>query len=108
MVYGFKKSPSGNIDGYGGGSEKQESLERMVNYLVDQINNFEKMLYNETRRNKSYFDTDRERFSKLETAFKLNEDSANAFNAELANKLTLMEARIARDEKAKQDLRDRV
>jgi hypothetical protein len=80
----------------------------MVNYLMDQINSFEKMLYNESKRNKSYFETDKERISKLETALRLSEDNFNAYNNELANKLTLLESRLAREEKAKLDLREKV
>lgn len=88
--------------------EKVEGLERTVKYLIDQINTFEKMLYNESRKNKSYFDTEKEHVERLETALKLYEDNYSVGNSDLANKFALLEARLLREEKAKIELREKV
>lgn len=100
------KSPPMNY--YSDQNEKVDGLERTIKYLIDQVNGFEKMLYNESRRNKNYFDTEKEHIERLETAIKLYEDNYSVGNGDLNNKLNLLEARLLREEKAKIELREKV
>jgi hypothetical protein len=104
--YDMKKSPSANELGYG--DSKFDGMEKTMSFLMEQVGNLEKMLYNESRRNKSYFETDKERAMKLENALKLSEDNVNILNSELLNKISLLETRLVREEKGKTDLRERV
>ena len=102
----MKKSPSANELGFG--DSKLDGVEKTLSFLMEQVGNLEKMLYNESRRNKSYFETDKERAMKLENALKLSEDNVNILNSELLNKISLLETRLVREEKGKTDLRERV
>jgi len=91
-----------------GDSEKVENLERTIKFLAEQMNSFEKLLYNESRKNKSYFDTEKEHIERVETNLKVYEDNLMLTNNDLANKLSLLEARLLREEKAKVELREKV
>ena len=72
------------------------------------MNSLEKMLYNESKRNKSYFETEKEKISKLESLLRLSEDNVNVSNNDLLNKLSILESRLQREEKARLDYRERV
>ena len=89
-------------------SDRMETIERTLKFLTEQMGGFEKMLYNETRRNKSYFDTEKEHIDRLETNLKVYEDNISIVNSDLVNKLNLLEARLMREEKAKIELRDKL
>ncbi len=89
-------------------SDRMETIERTLKFLTDQMGGFEKMLYNETRRNKSYFDTEKEHIDRLETNLKVYEDNVSLVNSDVVNKLNLLEARLMREEKAKLELRDKL
>jgi len=91
-----------------GDSEKVENLERTIKFLAEQMNSFEKLLYNESRKNKSYFDTEKEHIERVETNLKVYEDNLMLTNNDLANKLSLLEARLLREEKAKVELREKL
>mmetsp|Transcript_7007 Transcript_7007/g.6226 ORF Transcript_7007/g.6226 Transcript_7007/m.6226 type:complete len:84 (+) Transcript_7007:501-752(+) len=66
------------------------------------------MLYNESKRNKSYFETEKEKISKLESLLRLSEDNVNVSNNDLLNKLSILESRLQREEKARLDYRERL
>jgi len=96
-------------------------LEKMMNNLQETVKNLEKQLYNETRRYRSSYDNEREMISRLESTFRLHEDNVNLFfwlislslkvnvlNTELTNKLAILESRLLKEERAKQDLREKV
>jgi hypothetical protein len=85
-----------------------ESMERTMKFLIEQINNFEKMMYNETRKSKNKYDAEKEKIEKLELGMKLYEDNYSLGNNDLANKIELLEARLLREEKAKIELREKV
>lgn len=89
-------------------SDKVENLERTIKFLAEQMSSFEKLLYNESRRNKTYFETEKEHIGRVETNLKVYEDSLMMTNNDLANKLSLLEARLLREEKAKIELREKV
>ena len=89
-------------------SDRMETLERTLKFLTEQMGGFEKMLYNETRRNKTYFDTEKEHIVRLESNHKVYEDNISIVNNDVVNKLNLLEARLMREEKAKIELRDKV
>lgn len=99
------------------------ALEKMCNQLQEQMKNLEKQLYNENRRYRSSYDNEREIMSRLESNFRLYEDNVknlmecrfnigfdkmNALNAELSNKLAILESRLQKEERSKQDLREKV
>ena len=88
--------------------DKVDNLERTIKFLVEQMNSFEKMLYNETRRNKSYFETEKEHIDRVETNLKVYEDNLTLINNDFINKLSLLEARLLREEKAKIELKEKV
>ena len=88
--------------------DKVDNLERTIKFLVEQMNSFEKMLYNETRRNKSYFETEKEHIDRVETNLKVYEDNLTLANNDFINKLSLLEARLLREEKAKIELKEKV
>jgi len=89
-------------------SDRMETLERTLKFLTEQMGGFEKMLYNETRRNKSYFDTEKEHIDRLETNLKVHEDNISLINNDVVQKINLLEARLMREEKAKLELRDKL
>lgn len=86
-------------------SDRMETIERTLKFLTDQMGGFEKMLYNETRRNKSYFDTEKEHIDRLETNLKVYEDNVSLVNSDVVNKLNLLEARLMREEKEESTLK---
>jgi len=88
--------------------DKVDNLERTIKFLVEQMNSFEKMLYNETRRNKSYFETEKEHIDRVETNLKVYEDNLTLANNDFINKLSLLEARLLREEKAKIELKEKL
>ena len=88
--------------------EKMDSMERTMKYLFEQINSFEKLLHNESRRTKSHIDNDKERIERLEMAQKAYEDTISLGSSDFSNKINLLESRLMREEKAKIELREKV
>ncbi len=93
---------------YSPDSDKYENLERSVKFLMEQIGNFEKVLYTESKRNKSYFEHEKDHIDRVETSLKMYEDRLSLGNSDLANKISLLEGRLLREEKAKIEMREKV
>lgn len=88
--------------------QKFEGQDRMINYLISQINGLESNVQSLNRKAQVISDVERDARSKLENNFKYTHDQTHFSVAELASKIGQLEETIKREERARTEIRDRL
>ncbi len=88
--------------------QKFESQDRMINYLISQINSMDQTIQNLNRKAQSISDAEREARSKLESNVKFNQDQAFFSMSEVVSRISTLEQSLTREEKLRLEMRDKL
>lgn len=87
---------------------KFEQQERMINYLISQINTMESTVQSLNRKTQSIVDQERDARSKLENTVRYSSDQQLFGIQEVMQKIKFLEDQVLREEKNKLETRDRL
>ncbi len=87
---------------------KFETQDKMINYLISQINTVETTVQTLNRKAQNIADQERVERSKLESSLKYDKDQSNYTISEVMSKVNFLDENLRREEKTRVELRDKL
>ena len=87
---------------------KFETQDKMINYLISQINTVETTVQTINRKAQNIADQERVERNKLESSLKYDKDQSNYTIGEVMSKVNFLEENLRREEKTRVELRDKL
>lgn len=88
--------------------QKFESQDRMINYLISQINSMDQTMQNLSRKAQQISDAERDARAKLESSVKFNQDQSFFSMSEVVSRISTLEQSLTREEKLRLEMRDKL
>lgn len=88
--------------------QKFESQDRMITYLVSQLNGMDQTVQNLNRKAQSISDAERDARSKLESNIKFSQEQSFFSLSEVNSRIQALEQALTREEKVRLDMRDKL
>lgn len=88
--------------------QKFESQDRMINYLISQLNSVDQTVQNLNRKAQSLQDSERDARTKLESSLKFNQEQQYFSLSEVTARISGLEASLAREEKLRNEMREKL
>lgn len=88
--------------------QKFESQDRMISYLVSQINSMDQSMQNLSRKAQSISDAERDARSKIESNLKFNQEQSFFSMSEVTARIQALEQSLQREEKVRLEMRDKL